>query len=205
MNDGEWSAPDSRTEHTFTSLADGSYRFEARSIDQDGNRSQNLAIHAFVVEPPLWKNPWIVGASLVMLGLVGLQTGRVIRRDRFLNQANLDLEEKSKTIQENTERKSAFLASMAHELRTPMNAIKGFSSLVARREKGLSERGRENLQKVDRASDHLLAMINDLLDLSKIEAARMDVDAFTFDIRQVVVTTCDIVRPSCRKASNFAR
>ena len=70
-----------------------------------------------------------------------------------------------------TERKSAFLASMSHEFRTPMNAIKGFTNLVLRRGKDeLSERNQENLQKVDQASDHLLAMINDLLDLSKIEA-----------------------------------
>ena len=80
-------------------------------------------------------------------------------------------------IQDQTERKSAFLASMSHEFRTPMNAIKGFTNLVLRRGKDeLSERNQENLQKVDQASDHLLAMINDLLDLSKIEAGRMDVN-----------------------------
>ena len=62
-------------------------------------------------------------------------------------------------IQEQTQRKSAFLASMSHELRTPMNAIKGFTNLVLRREKDLSDRNRENLKKVTQASDHLLAMI----------------------------------------------
>ncbi len=71
-------------------------------------------------------------------------------------------------IQEQTERKSAFLASMSHELRTPMNAIKGFTNLVLNREGDkLSERGQGNLQKATQASDHLLAMIDDLLDLSK--------------------------------------
>ena len=70
-------------------------------------------------------------------------------------------------IQEATVRKSAFLASMSHELRTPMNAIKGFAGLLRRREPNLTDRGKENLEKVDQASDHLLGMINDLLDLSK--------------------------------------
>ena len=99
-------------------------------------------------------------------------------------------------IQEQTERKSAFLASMSHELRTPMNAIKGFTNLVLRRGKDeLSERNQENLQKVDQASDHLLGMINDLLDLSKIEAGRMDVAPERFNVRELVTSACDTVSP----------
>ena len=99
-------------------------------------------------------------------------------------------------IQEQTERKSAFLASMSHELRTPMNAIKGFTNLVLRRGKDeLSERNQENLLKVDQASDHLLGMINDLLDLSKIEAGRMDVNATAFDVKELIASACDTVSP----------
>ena len=98
-------------------------------------------------------------------------------------------------IQEATVRKSAFLASMSHELRTPMNAIKGFTNLLLRREKSLSDRGQENLQKVSHASDHLLTMINDLLDLSKIGAGRMDVNPEQFNVKELVVTCCDTVSP----------
>ena len=99
-------------------------------------------------------------------------------------------------IQEQTERKSAFLASMSHELRTPMNAIKGFTNLVLRRGKDeLSERNQENLKKASQASDHLLAMINDLLDLSKIEAGRMDVNPERFDVKALIATCCDTVSP----------
>ena len=98
-------------------------------------------------------------------------------------------------IQLQTERKSAFLASISHELRTPMNAIKGFTNLVLRREKDLSDRGQENLEKVDQASDHLLAMVNDLLDLSKIEAGRMDVSATTFDVADLIQSCSSTVSP----------
>ena len=99
-------------------------------------------------------------------------------------------------IQEQTQRKSAFLASMSHELRTPMNAIKGFTNLVLRRAGDvLPDRQKENLRKVDQASDHLLAMINDLLDLSKIEAGRMDVNPERFDVRELVTSACDTVSP----------
>ena len=90
-------------------------------------------------------------------------------------------------IQETTQRKSAFLASMSHDLRTPMNAIKGFTNLVlGRRSENLTERQRGNLEKVTQASDQLLAMINDLLDLSKIEAGQMDVNVSTFEVGQLV-------------------
>jgi signal transduction histidine kinase len=99
-------------------------------------------------------------------------------------------------IQEATKKKSAFLASMSHELRTPMNAIKGFTNLVlGRRSENLTDRQRENLGKVTQSSDHLLTMINDLLDLSKIEAGRMDVNATTFNVRDLITSSCDTVSP----------
>ncbi|MDP6779494.1 MAG: ATP-binding protein [Candidatus Latescibacteria bacterium] len=99
-------------------------------------------------------------------------------------------------IQEQTQRKSAFLASMAHDLRTPMNAIMGFTNVVLRRgAERLSERHRDNLNKVIQASDHLLAMINDLMDLSKIEAGRMDVNPEVFDVKALVTTCCATVSP----------
>jgi signal transduction histidine kinase len=85
---------------------------------------------------------------------------------------------------------------MSHELRTPMNAIKGFTNLVLRRGKDQPwERSEENLQKVSHASDHLLTMINDLLDQSKIEAGRMDVNPEQFDVKELVATCCDTVSP----------
>ena len=99
-------------------------------------------------------------------------------------------------IQDQTERKSAFLASMSHELRTPMNAIKGFTNVVLRRiGREIPDQQRENLEKVDKASDHLLGMINDLLDLSKIEAGRMDVNPERFDVGEMVTSACDTVSP----------
>ena len=106
-------------------------------------------------------------------------------------------------IQEQTERKSAFLASMSHELRTPMNAIKGFTNLVLRRiGDSIPERHRDNLSKVIQASDHLLAMINDLLDLSKIEAGRMDVNPEPFDVKALVSTCCATVSPLVAEKSD---
>ena len=108
-------------------------------------------------------------------------------------------------IQEQTQRKSAFLASMSHELRTPMNAIKGFTNVVLRRgAERLSERHRVNLEKVIQASDQLLEMINDLMDLSKIEAGRMDVNPEPFDVKALITTCCATVSPLVAEKADVA-
>ncbi len=389
MDGGPWSRASDLTDFTFTSLSDGGHEFEVRALDRDGNPDPTPAVHAFVVEPPWWKNPYVLGLGLVLLGLVGVQTSRVVRRERrlqgsnaALSQANKELftvnqelqqktedleeanrelqrersiervrgqvqsmkrasdfesvlslltedlktvglhfdtcsidvlvepvedltmasleehglryttykldpegivtqesyhlaapfpdmmrapiqrfvagkvwqgrdvdlgamveipiahygrlrmtapdreafneedidalqdfasaialgyvryldfeqlEKQNKQIQEQTERKSRFLASMSHELRTPMNAIIGFTRLVLRRGKSeLSDRNQENLHKVRGSADHLLALINDILDLSKIEAGRMEVNPEPFEVKDLIASCCGAVSP----------
>jgi PAS domain S-box-containing protein len=80
--------------------------------------------------------------------------------------------------------KTAFLANMSHEIRTPMNAILGFSQLL-RHEKGLSERQQQQLAIIGTSGEHLLALINDVLEMSKIEAGRISVHPSAFDLHSV--------------------
>jgi|GEM_PF-1764511 len=80
--------------------------------------------------------------------------------------------------------KSAFLANMSHELRTPMNAIMGMSSLALRR--AMDPKLRDQIGKIDQASKHLLAVINDILDISKIEADRMALEQADFQLGTVL-------------------
>jgi PAS domain S-box-containing protein len=92
--------------------------------------------------------------------------------------------------------KSQFLANMSHELRTPMNAIIGFTELVIEDARGaLSPRQAENLKKVSKNSHSLLNLINDILDLSKIEAGRMDVVPERVDLTEVVDAAWTTVQP----------
>lgn len=81
--------------------------------------------------------------------------------------------------------KSAFLANMSHELRTPMNAILGFTAML-RRDQVLTQSQRDMLDIVTHSGDHLLALINDVLDLAKIEAGRMEVEFTPFDLEVMV-------------------
>ena len=198
--DDEWRTTRTRRVE-YHDLPRRSYTFEVQAVDRDLVYSRTPATVALTVHLP-YERMGLLSALGIAVVLVAWQTVRVIRRDRrlittnkTLSDANHQLKEANEEIRQQTERKSAFLASMSHELRTPMNAIKGFTNLVLRRERTLSDRGEENLQKVDRASDHLLAMLNDLLDLSKIEAGRMDVNPERFDVGELVTSACDTVSP----------
>jgi len=88
--------------------------------------------------------------------------------------------------------KSVFLANMSHELRTPLNAILGFSSLM-RNEVGLSEEQRRTLDIINRSGGHLLNLINDALDMAKIEAGSISVDNAPFDLGEMVRDVIDLM------------
>ena len=121
---------------------------------------------------------------------------RVERRTEELQKINEELQIANEQVRESNIRKSQFLAGMSHELRTPMNAIIGFTRLVLRRAGDLlPERQRDNLIQVRESADQLLKLINELLDLSKIEAGRMEVRPELFDVRQFITACCEAVSP----------
>src|SRR5262245_2043253 len=92
--------------------------------------------------------------------------------------------------------KSQFLANVSHELRTPMNAIIGFTRLVLRKTEGqIAPLQHENLQKVLISAEHLLNLINGLLDLSKIEAGRMEISPVRFDLHELVRVVAATIEP----------
>jgi signal transduction histidine kinase/ActR/RegA family two-component response regulator len=99
--------------------------------------------------------------------------------------------------------KSAFLANMSHELRTPLNAIIGYSEML---EEETHELGKlenvKDLQKIQGAGKHLLSLINDVLDLSKIEAGRMGLNLESFDVSQMIEEMVNTLHPAIAKNSN---
>lgn len=94
--------------------------------------------------------------------------------------------------------KSVFLANMSHELRTPLNAILGFSSLM-RRDAELSEGQRENLEIINRSGEHLLALINDVLEIAKIEAGKLQLEAVPLDLGHLVRDVYDMMQLRARQ------
>ncbi len=100
--------------------------------------------------------------------------------------------------------KSLFLANMSHELRTPLNAILGYSEMLQEEalEQNLAEEFNADLQKINGAGKHLLTLINDILDLSKIEAGKMQLFLESFDLANLIEEVSAIIRPAVQKNSN---
>lgn len=117
-----------------------------------------------------------------------------------LEQRNRQLEWQSAELEKASRLKSEFLAAMSHELRTPLNVIIGYSSLMRERIYGeLSDAQDETLHKVYTTSQHLLALINDVLDLSKIEAGKMPLHIEEVDLRGIIAELSGTVMPMVRK------
>ena len=122
---------------------------------------------------------------------------------RQLKQAEISLREAKQVAEEASLAKSRFLANMSHELRTPLNAVIGYAEMLLEEahERGLHG-SIDELRKVQFAGKHLLGLISDILDLSKIEAGRMDIHLETFDIADMIETVIDTVRPLLARKGN---
>src|SRR5262245_8514107 len=114
-----------------------------------------------------------------------------------------EVEDKSRQLAEANRHKSEFLANMSHELRTPLNAIIGYSELIEEEAQDLGQRNFiPDLQKIQGAGKHLMTLINNILDLSKIESGKMDLFLEVFDIRPMLEEIVTTIKPLVDKNSN---
>ncbi|HSY49883.1 MAG TPA: response regulator [Thermoanaerobaculia bacterium] len=159
---------------------------------------------------------FLSGASFFFLaGIANLQQKRLLIRElknekarelaeltrltEELQARGKELEEASRRLQEADRLKSQFLANMSHELRTPMNSIIGFSEiLIERLSNTLEPKHVGFLRHILTSGQHLLGIINDILDLSKIEAGKMEIYAETFPVRPVIESVCLVMRGMAR-------
>ena len=121
---------------------------------------------------------------------------RVQARTAQLGAANKELELKNREVERATRLKSRFLASMSHELRTPLNAIVGFSDLLAEGVPGeLNPKQKRFVNHIKLGSAHLLQLINDILDLSKIEAGQLELHCEYFQVKDALPEVLSTIRP----------
>jgi signal transduction histidine kinase/ligand-binding sensor domain-containing protein len=181
--DTEWHTTRERRVE-YTDLPLGDYTFEILAIDRDLVRSETPATVALEIHAPYERYAWM-SALGIALTLVFLQGTRIVRRDRHLIEAN-------RQIEETTRNKSEFLRRMSHDLRSPMNAIIGYTRVVLRRgREALDERQVRNLENIETSSGNLLNLINDILDLSRIEAGHVEVNLQPVDMKRLAEECAD--------------
>ena len=163
-----------------------------------------------VLAVPLLREGRIMGALTVWRKQAGSFSPEVVQLlQTFATQSALaiqnahlfrEIEDKSRQIEAANRHKSEFLANMSHELRTPLNAIIGFSEVLGERMFGeLNEKQAEYTEDILSSGRHLLSLINEILDLSKVEAGRMELELATFDLPLAIDNARTFVRERATK------
>ncbi len=176
--------------------------FETERIAKDGRRFPA----SVTISPIRAAGGAVVGASKILRDITDRRRSADALRDA---NANLELRVRERTEElavakeraESADRlKSAFLATMSHELRTPLNSIIGFTGIVLQELPGpLNEEQRRQLGMIEMSSRHLLALINDVLDISKIEAGQLEVRFRPYDLDASLATLIATVAPLAQK------
>ena len=140
------------------------------------------------------------GGALIWLSVV--QVRRAQRAERISHRARLEAERARRKAEDASRAKSAFLAQMSHELRTPLNAILGFSEVIQRQVFGPvgDRRYVEYLGYIHASGSHLLSLIDDILDLSRVEAGRYDLQVTRFDPAELIEDTLAFLAEAAQSA-----
>ena len=158
---------------------------------------------ATYVPDVFWRSFKVAWIGFLVMGLLGL--GALAAQGAALAKAR-ELKAKAEAAQraaeEASQTKSAFLANMSHELRTPLNAIIGYSEMIIEEATDAMQDIVPDLQKIQGSGKHLLALINDILDLSKIEAGKMTLYLEDFDVAQMLHDVASTIRPLMEKNGN---
>jgi signal transduction histidine kinase len=168
-----------------------------------------VGMHAIVFAPMLFEGRGIGAIWVGRRAASGFTDKQIALLKTFADQAVIaiqnsrlfrEIQEKSAQLEVANKHKSDFLANMSHELRTPLNAIIGFSEVLSERMFGeINEKQADYLKDIHESGKHLLSLINDILDLSKIEAGRMDLEISTFDLPSALSNAMTLVRERAQR------
>ncbi|MFI5027038.1 MAG: ATP-binding protein [Solirubrobacterales bacterium] len=179
----------SDTDAYSSRVRDALIRFGYRSLLAVPLVAENEVVGALVVNRRLAGE--FPARTIELLRTFGVQSALAIQNARLFH----EIEIKSRELEVANQHKSEFLASVSHELRTPLNAIIGFSEVMLERMFGeINAKQEEYLHDILSSGRHLLSLINDILDLAKIEAGRMELEATDFHLPQAIDNALILIR-----------
>lgn len=200
--DPEWSAPATRHEVRYTNLPPGSYRFEVVAANNDGVWSPSPAALPIFVPTPWWQTPLayvVYVVALLGLGLLFHEL-RVLAMRRRAAALEALVEKRTSEVQAADRAKGDFVAIVSHELRTPLSSIQGSIALITSGVLGEpTQEVKQVLEIVQRNGERLLRLINDILDVEKIEAGALELHLERLELgpilKRAVLETEGYARP----------
>ncbi|MDA1277518.1 MAG: response regulator [Verrucomicrobia bacterium] len=203
----------------WTPQKGGAYTFEVQAIDRDLNYSTPARL-AFRATVPWYANAWIIvpgGSTFGGLAIWAFIARAIYMRQRreaerlreqmllqerlaheALEEKSIQLEKAKEAADTANQAKSTFLANMSHEIRTPLNAVLGYAQIL-QQDRSLGTDQRQSAATIERSGSHLLSLINEILDLSKIEAGKMELSEKDFDLRELIRSLSEMFELRCRQ------
>lgn len=197
--DTAWSVINNMEVKEFTSLLPGTYHFEVTTIGESGIWAIPIRFD-FTVLPPWYQSGWAYGgyslaAIALLFGLLQWRTfslrkdkeklEKIVQQRTFeVLQQKEEAEKQRQIAEKSAQIKQDFLSNMSHEIRTPLNAISGYTELSL--QEALPDKVKKNLQAVKLSSTHLRKLVDDILDISKLESGTMSFHAVHFELTQLI-------------------